>query len=89
MADKLRQATELEQLHRRHLGTLDADSSRWRWLVGVKRDTNALIVGTPWMLAYDAVAHGRTTHESRLALVEGMVRPCGPPPPSDAGGAGR
>ena len=80
MADKLRQAQDLETLHRKHLGTLDADSTRHHWLTNIKRDTNALIVGSPAMLAYDAVAHGRTLHESRLALIEEMVSPCGPPP---------
>ena len=80
MADKLRQAQELETLHRKHLGTLDTDSTRHHWLSNVKRDTHALIVGSPGMLAYDAIAHGRTTHESRLALIEGMISPCGPVP---------
>lgn len=81
MADKLRNAQQLEALQNKYLGTGHADTNKFDWANNIARDSYASYIGHPPLLAYMTLATGETCREEmRIKLIEKMVRPNGPPP---------
>lgn len=52
-------------------------------MVNQHRDTLSSVVGHPPLLAYMATALGEPRVQVRKNLLEKMIMPCGPPPPSN------
>ncbi|EPQ29131.1 uncharacterized protein PFL1_03419 [Pseudozyma flocculosa PF-1] len=73
-------ATQLEHLHSRYTGTINADTEKYEWITHQHRDTSASIVGHPPLHSYLAVADGETKARVKFELTERMLQPCGPPP---------
>jgi splicing factor 3B subunit 5 len=80
MADKLRAQLDLEQLQQRHVGTLHPDSTKYEWLSNMHRDSSTSMLGHPALLSYMAIARNVPRALAKTDLIEGMIRPCGPPP---------
>ncbi|KAE8215330.1 hypothetical protein CF327_g1361 [Tilletia walkeri] len=72
--------TQLEHLHARYTGTINADTTRHEWIVNQHRDTAATIIGQPSLQSYIALSEGQTKARLRFELAEKMLQPCGPPP---------
>ncbi|KCV69498.1 hypothetical protein H696_03920 [Fonticula alba] len=49
------------------------------WLLTQHRDTLASMVGHPQLLHFTALVDGESIARTRVALIERMVQPCGPP----------
>jgi splicing factor 3B subunit 5 len=80
MADKLRAAQQLEALQSRYVGTGNADTTRFEWTSNIARDSLASYIGHPPMLQYMSIGLGQTKEQTRIQLMERMIRPVGPPP---------
>ena len=71
-----------EQLKARYVGTGHADMSKYEWMTNQHRDTYASHVAHYDQLVYMAVAQNESIGRTRLQMLEKMIRPCGPPPPT-------
>lgn len=81
MADKLRTTQQLEALQNKYIGTGHADTTKFEWTSNIARDSYSSYVGHPPLLQYITLATGETSREeTRVKLLEKMVRPVGPPP---------
>ncbi|KAF9692639.1 hypothetical protein EKO04_009760 [Ascochyta lentis] len=89
MADKLRDARELAFLHARCVGTGSADTGKHEFASNVARDTLNSFIGNPSLLQYAAIGLGQTREQTRVQLLERMVRPAGPPPEDEGVGSGQ
>ncbi|TKY90985.1 hypothetical protein EX895_000984 [Sporisorium graminicola] len=73
-------ASQLEHLHSRYTGTINADTEKYEWITHQLRDTSSSIVGHPPLLSYQALADGECKARVKFELTEKMLQPCGPPP---------
>lgn len=88
MADKLRDAIDLQTLQARYIGTGSADTTAHEFRSNVHRDTLSSFVGHPPLLQYAAIGLGQTREQTRVQLLERMIRPIGPPPKEQGVGSG-
>ena len=78
MTDKLREAQDLEALQARHVGTGSADTTWDEFLSNMHRDTLNSFIGHPPLLQYAAIGLGKTKEQTRVELLERMIRPVEP-----------
>jgi splicing factor 3B subunit 5 len=80
MADKLRAQQQLEALQVRFIGIGSPDTAKHEWTSNIARDSITSYVGHPSLLQYMSIGLGQPREKTRIQLLEGMVRPVGPPP---------
>lgn len=87
MADKLREPRELAALRASYVGTGSADTGKHEFMSNVHRDTLSSFIGHPSLLKYASIGYGQTREQTRVQLLERMVRPVGPPPREEGVGS--
>ncbi|KAJ4361943.1 hypothetical protein N0V83_010884 [Neocucurbitaria cava] len=80
MADKLRAQQQLEALQARYVGIGSADTTKHEWTSNIARDSLSSYIGHPPLLQYMSIGLGQSREQTRLQLLERMIRPVGPPP---------
>jgi splicing factor 3B subunit 5 len=80
MADKLRAQQQLEALQARFIGIGSADTGKHEWTSNMARDSLSSFIGHPPLLQYMSIGLGKSREQTRVQLLERMVRPVGPPP---------
>ncbi|KAJ1986806.1 hypothetical protein GGI25_001003 [Coemansia spiralis] len=78
--DKFGMHSQTEQLHARHVGTGNADTTKHQWLAHQHRDTLAHYVADNSLATYISIAEGETVARTKFNMLQRMQQPCGPPP---------
>ncbi|KAJ1800990.1 Splicing factor 3B subunit 5 [Coemansia sp. RSA 2399] len=80
--DKFGMHSQTEQLHARHIGTGNADTTKYEWLTNQHRDTLAHYVADNSLAMYISIAEGEAVARTKFNMLQRMYQPCGPPPSS-------
>lgn len=83
LQDRLNINSQLEHLQSKYTGTGHADTTRYEWMVNIKRDTYASLVGHPSLAMYHSVAENESLGRVRYTFMQNMLLPCGLPPERD------
>ncbi|GAB7358228.1 hypothetical protein MBLNU230_g0379t1 [Neophaeotheca triangularis] len=86
MADKLRNAQQLESLQNKFVGVGHSDTTNHDFASNIARDTYSSLVGHDPLLHYTALASGKPTETLRAEMMERMVLPVGPKPKEEVEG---
>ncbi|KAJ1822474.1 Splicing factor 3B subunit 5, partial [Coemansia sp. RSA 2671] len=78
--DKFGMHSQTEQLHARHIGTGNADTTKHQWLTNQHRDTLAHYVSDDSLATYISIAEGESAARTKFNMLQRMRQPCGPPP---------
>lgn len=80
MADKLRAQQQLDALQARFVGIGTPDTTKHEWTSNIARDSLASYLGHPPLLQYMSIGLGQSKEQTRVQLLERMIRPVGSPP---------
>ncbi|KAI7822833.1 splicing factor 3B subunit 5/RDS3 complex subunit 10 [Kickxella alabastrina] len=78
--DKFGMHSQTEQMHARHVGTGNADTTKHQWLTNQHRDTLTQYVTDNSLATYIAIAEGESLSRVKFNMLQRMREPCGPTP---------